>query len=215
MVEADKNDRPNILVVDDHEANLVAMKKLLEDFDANIITGVDGNEALQQIVKNEFAIILMDVQMPVMDGFEAANLIREENNQTPIIFLTAVSTSDEIVLKGYKMGAVDYLVKPFEPEILKSKVKIFLQLYNQEKQLQKHEKQLEIMVNDLQKSLAKIQTLEGFVPICASCKKIRDDKGYWNQIEEYIRARTNAEFTHSICPECVKKLYPELESYKK
>ncbi|MGR3177570.1 MAG: response regulator [Candidatus Anammoxibacter sp.] len=200
--------RPNILVVDDKEPNLLAMKKLLEDFDANIITGTNGNEALQHIIKTEFAIILMDVQMPVMDGFEAASIIRAENNQTPIIFLTAVSISDEMVLKGYEMGAVDYLIKPFEAEILKCKVKIFLRLYNQEKQLEK-------MVGDLQRSLAENKILEGLLPICASCKKIRDDKGYWNQVEEYIRARTDVEFTHSICPECAKTLYPELNLDKK
>ena len=200
--------RPNILVVDDKEPNLLAMKKLLEDFDANIITGTNGNEALQHIIKTDFAIILMDVQMPVMDGFEAASIIRAENHQTPIIFLTAVSISDEMVLKGYEMGAVDYLIKPFEAEILKCKVKIFLRLYNQEKQLEK-------MVGDLQRSLAENKILEGLLPICASCKKIRDDKGYWNQVEEYIRARTDVEFTHSICPECAKTLYPEFNLDKK
>ncbi|MGR3317608.1 MAG: response regulator [Candidatus Anammoxibacter sp.] len=200
--------RPNILVVDDQKPNLLVITKLLEDFNANIITGTNGNEALKHIVKNEFALVLMDVQMPIMDGFEAAKLIREEGNQTPIIFLTAVSASSEIVLKGYEMGAVDYLVKPFEVEILRCKVKIFLRLYNQEKQLEK-------MVNDLQKSLAEIKTLEGFLPICAWCKKIRNDEGYWDQVEDYIKERTNAEFTHGICPACSEKLAGQLGVDKK
>lgn len=204
-----ETEKPNILVVDDKETNLLVSQKILEDCDANIITARDGNEALKLVLNHEFAVIILDVKMPGMDGKEAATIIRTET-QTPIIFQTASVSDRKSILQGYDIGAVDYLIKPLEPEILRSKVDIFLQLYNQQKQLKKHEKQLEKMVNDLQKSLATIKTLEGIIPICASCKKIRDDKGYWNQVETYIRARTDAEFTHSICPDCTKKLYPEL-----
>lgn len=142
-----KIENPNILVVDDKKQNLLAIKKLLEKFDANIITANNGNEALQQVLKNEFALILMDVQMPVMDGFEAARIMRTEI-KTPIIFLSAVSTEKDLVLKGYEMGAVDYLVKPIEPEILKGKVEVFLCLYDQKVRLEKYKNSLEQMVED-------------------------------------------------------------------
>ncbi|HVN95760.1 MAG TPA: hypothetical protein VMT62_04990, partial [Syntrophorhabdaceae bacterium] len=101
-----------------------------------------------------------------------------------------------------ELGAVDYITKPFNPAVVKLRVKTQLQL-----KLQRDA--LTLRNIELQEALAKIKTLSGFIPICASCKKIRDDRGYWNQLENYIREHSDADFTHGYCPDCMKKLFPE------
>jgi signal transduction histidine kinase/DNA-binding response OmpR family regulator len=123
--------RANILLVDDNPKNLFALEATLESLGENLVKANSGEEALKYLLKQDFAVILLDVQMPGMDGFEIARLIRdrERSRHTPIIFLTGISKSDEHIIKGYSLGAVDYLVKPIVPEILKAKVGVFVELY--------------------------------------------------------------------------------------
>jgi two-component system sensor histidine kinase/response regulator len=129
--------RPSILVVDDVEANLVAMEAQLGNLDCDIVRVNSGNNALRQLLKREFAVILLDVQMPDMDGFEVARLARENpsTRDIPIIFVTAMHETEGSVLRGYGSGAVDFLFKPINPHILLSKVKIFLDLYTNRRRL--------------------------------------------------------------------------------
>jgi diguanylate cyclase (GGDEF)-like protein len=123
---------PKILVVDDTPANLVAMRRLLRNAGAQIVEAASGNEALAACLDHEFALVLLDVQMPDIDGFEVASLLSEEarTRETPIIFVTAAYGDDLNRLKGYKHGAVDYIAKPVNDVILLSKVRVFLELYN-------------------------------------------------------------------------------------
>jgi signal transduction histidine kinase len=125
------NERPRVLIVDDMAENLFAMRQLLAEVDADLITAQSGNEALGLMLQQQFCVVLLDVQMPEMDGFETAELMRshEDTKSTPIIFLTAISKEDRHVFHGYAAGAVDYLFKPVVPEILLSKVKVFIELY--------------------------------------------------------------------------------------
>lgn len=129
---------PKVLVVDDREANVIAMQRVLEALDCEIVEAFSGEEALSSILKNDFAAILMDVQMPGMDGFETAGLIRahRESARIPIIFVTAISKEDRYIQEGYGVGAVDYLFKPIDPLALMSKVQVFIDLYNQKYDLQ-------------------------------------------------------------------------------
>src|SRR5437660_8061575 len=110
----------NILLVDDEPKNLTALQAILEGDGLNLVTAQSGAEALRQALSQDFAVIVLDVMMPELDGFETAELIRarERSQSTPIIFLTAADRGDEAMLHGYALGAVDYLVKPFEPEVL-------------------------------------------------------------------------------------------------
>jgi CheY-like chemotaxis protein/HPt (histidine-containing phosphotransfer) domain-containing protein len=144
----------DILIVDDRPENLLALESLLEGPDLNIIKAGSGNEALGLMLKYEFALVLLDVQMPEMDGFETAELMRgtKKTRHIPIIFLTAISKEQRHVFKGYETGAVDYLFKPLEPEILKSKVKVFLDLYWQRKALERSTNNLKQTVAKLKKS---------------------------------------------------------------
>jgi two-component system, sensor histidine kinase len=122
--------RGNILVVDDEPLNLQAMEALLSAADCQVITAASGQEALRWILRMDFALVLLDVRMPDMDGFETAALIRKlkRSRYTPIVFLTAAGEQVEWVHRGYEAGAVDYIVKPVDPEVLKSKVAIFVDL---------------------------------------------------------------------------------------
>ncbi|MFA6290842.1 MAG: ATP-binding protein, partial [Victivallales bacterium] len=130
--------KPNILIVDDREENLVAMEALLSELDVCIHTAKSGNKALSMLLDNQYALVLLDVQMPEMDGFEIAELMRSRRNtqHVPIIFVTAISQEQKYIFKGYEMGAVDYLFKPVDPTILRSKVKVFIDLDRQKRLLE-------------------------------------------------------------------------------
>ena len=124
------DDRVNILLVDDQPANLLALEAMLQGLGQNLIKAESGREALKWLLTHEFAVILLDVKMPEMDGFETATLIhqRDKSRHTPIIFLTAAEKSETQAVRGYAVGAVDYLVKPVVPEFVRSKVSVFVEL---------------------------------------------------------------------------------------
>jgi diguanylate cyclase (GGDEF)-like protein/PAS domain S-box-containing protein len=128
----------NILIVDDHPENLVALEALLEAPSVNLIKCLSGEEALKYVLKEEYALILLDVQMPGLDGYETARIIksRERSRDTPIIFVTAINKEPEHVNSGYSLGAIDYLFKPFDPDVLKSKVDQLIKLYLNAKKIQ-------------------------------------------------------------------------------
>jgi two-component system, sensor histidine kinase and response regulator len=123
-------DRVNILLVDDQPANLVALEAMLQGLGQNLIQAQSGREALKWLLTHDFAVILLDVKMPEMDGFETAALIRQrdKSRHTPILFLTAADSTQTQALRGYEVGAVDYLVKPIVPEFVRSKVAVFVEL---------------------------------------------------------------------------------------
>ena len=124
------DDRVNILLVDDQPANLVALEAMLQGLGQNLIRAESGREALKWLLTHEFAVILLDVKMPEMDGFETAALIRQrdKSRHTPILFLTAADNSQNHAVRGYAVGAVDYMVKPVVPEFVRSKVAVFVEL---------------------------------------------------------------------------------------
>jgi signal transduction histidine kinase len=124
------DDRVNILLVDDQPANLVALEAMLQGLGQNLIKAESGREALKWLLTHEFAVILLDVKMPEMDGFETATLIRQRDRSrhTPILFLTAADNTQTQAVRGYALGAVDYLVKPVVPEFVRSKVAVFVEL---------------------------------------------------------------------------------------
>src|SRR3954471_5815690 len=122
--------RAAVLAVDDVDANLFALQALLEDMDCDVVFARSGNDALRQLLRRTFAVVLLDVQMPEMDGYEVAHHARRNpsTRDVPIIFLTAANNSEGMVLRGYGSGAVDFLFKPLNPSILRSKVRVFLEL---------------------------------------------------------------------------------------
>ena len=138
------DERVNILLVDDQSANLLALESILADMDQNLVKAESGRDALRALLDREFAVILLDVQMPDLNGFETASLIRErdKSHDTPIIFLTAMSRSDTSVFRGYELGAVDYIFKPFHPEVLRAKVSVFVELFRKREAIKRQAQQL-------------------------------------------------------------------------
>lgn len=157
--------QPKILVVDDTYANLVAMRRLLARCGAELHEAHNGNEALALCLDHEFALILLDVNMPDMDGFEVAALLgeTEEMRDTPIIFVTAAYADDLNKLKGYRSGAVDYIAKPINDVILQSKVRVFLELYNARMELRATLAELSERNRQLQVEVAERQRAEALV----------------------------------------------------
>jgi phosphoserine phosphatase RsbU/P len=197
-------EKQTVMVVDDSLLARKIITKMLEPLDVNVVTASGGGEAVELFKKHDLAIILMDVIMEDMDGFQAAEQIRAlelPNSRVPIIFVTATLTDAENVFKGYEAGAVDYLLKPVESKPLCAKVGVFCELHAQRKLIQSKS-------DELEKYIEEINVLRGLVPICANCKNVRDDDGYWLTIEQYFTERSDAEFSHSICPVCVDVLYP-------
>lgn len=141
---AHQEDDISVLIIDDVPSKALALESLLSDLHVKIVKASSGTEALRLLLKHEFAVILLDVHMPVMDGFETAMLIRQRKSSenTPIIFVTSIHTNENHVSRGYSLGAVDYLFTPIVPEMLKAKVSVFIELCRKTKQVEKQAKEL-------------------------------------------------------------------------
>ncbi|MDQ8036789.1 MAG: response regulator [Pedobacter sp.] len=148
-------EKPRILLVDDQQSNLLALEVLLDEFDATLVRANSGNEALKMVLNQKIALVLLDIQMPDMDGYEVAELMQKNSRSQgiPVLFVTAINQSHEHVLKAYESGAVDILVKPLEPAILKRKVKVFLDLYRKNREL-------ELSNNNFEASMRKLERLK-------------------------------------------------------
>jgi signal transduction histidine kinase len=142
VTEAETLPKARVLIVDDDERNLLALTTVLEDV-AEVVVARSGEEALRHLLKGEFAVILLDVYMPGLDGYETAGIIRsrEQTKRIPIVFLSAVNKETEHLIRGYSMGAVDYVFKPVEPVVLRSKVAVFVDLYAMTKEIQRKARQ--------------------------------------------------------------------------
>jgi len=158
-------EKPKILIVDDKQANLTALRALLEKLDVTVFEAISGNDALGLTLEHEFSLALLDVQMPEMDGFETAELMRSSLHakHVPIIFVTAISNEQHHVFKGYESGAVDYIFKPLDSDILNSKVTVFKDLFRQKQIIEDKRQKLEeanIKIIDQQKALVEEERLK-------------------------------------------------------
>jgi signal transduction histidine kinase len=154
-----EDERVSILLVDDQPENLVALEAMLEGLGQNILKAMSGREALRHLLTHECALIILDVLMPNLDGFETARLIREREStrQTPIIFLTAGDWSDAHVFRGYSVGAVDYIHKPFVPEFLRSKASVFVELAKKTELVKQQRRYLEQKNRELEEARARAE----------------------------------------------------------
>ena len=152
----------NILLIDNQPKNLLAMSAILDRLGQNLVKAHSGEEALRCLLEQDFAVILLDVQILERDGFEIVRLIRERpaSQNTPIILITASNRNDIHLLRGYSLGAVDYLFKPIVPEILLSKVAVFISLFNKTQEVKRQAAQLEAAKIELEREIAKRQRAE-------------------------------------------------------
>lgn len=161
----------------------------------------DGRQAVELVCSRRPDVVLMDVRMPELDGIEASRRIQQAC-PTPIVILTAHAEPD-ILERATEAGVGAYLVKPSTaPEILRA-VTVARARFEDMASLRR-------VNEDLRKALEGIRTLSGLLPICSSCKRIRDDRGYWQKVENYLREHSSTQFSHGICPSCLQKSDPEL-----
>lgn len=199
--------RFKILVVDDEQSNIKTVTAALKD-DYDILAALNGYDAISQLKEHQPDLILLDVMMPDMDGFEVCKTIKSDEafSNTPIIFLTALDTyAGEF--QGLDQGATDYLAKPIDYSLLKLRVRNHIALKEQNELVKEQRDLLSRQKEELEDALARVKQLEGIIPICMFCKKIRDDNSSWQQLEKYITEHSSALFSHGICPECAESQY--------
>lgn len=194
------------LLVEDNPGDARLIQEELRDseseqFDLSIADRL--TDALNQLTADQFDVVLLDLTLPDSQGFSTFTKVHAMAPDTPIVVLTGLN--DELVaVQAVRDGAQDYLMKgDVRGEMLVRAMRYAIERSRMERERER-------LISKLQAALAEIKTLSGLLPICASCKKIRDDKGYWAQIETYIQAHSDAEFSHGICPDCFERLYPEL-----
>lgn len=200
--------KANVLLVDDHPENLLALEAILEKLGQHLVKAHSGEEALRCLLHQDFAVILLDVQMPGMDGFETASLIRnrQRSQYTPIIFLTAFSTSDSLKFKGYSLGAVDYLFKPVEPEILLSKVSVFVDLFNKTAEVKRQAAQLAAVNTELRESEQRFRSLSACSPVGIFLTDVERHCTYTNPRFQSICGFT---FEQSLGDGWLRSVHPE------
>lgn len=184
------NNAGSVLIVDDNTTNIQVLGAILKNANYQIAIALNGREALQFLERETVDIILLDVMMPEINGYEVCTILKKDERlkTIPVIFLTAKNEHEDLI-KGFKVGAVDYITKPFESDELLARVSAHVELVHTREEIKK---------------------LKSFLPICANCKSIRNDQGKWEPVEVYFATKTGITLSHGICPDCVKKLYPEL-----
>lgn len=237
----------HILIAEDSPTQLIKVKHILTTKGYQVTAVRNGQEALQKLQEITPALIISDVMMPEMNGYELCRAIKDDAQlqDIPVILLTALGEAQDI-MQGLAAGANGYVIKPYTEQLLLSRVsyvlanlelrrqsgaEMGLQVYfaNQkhfltadrvqildlllstyEATLQKNA-ELEEANNKLQQAISTIKTLRGLVPICMHCKKIRDDKGFWEKLETYIANHSDVQFSHGICPDCLEQARDDMK----
>jgi len=200
-------ERMKIIVADDEPVSRRLVHAILLQGGHEVLLAENGVKAWDLLCQNSAHMLIADWMMPGLDGLELARRIRNRPDLDAyvyIIILTAKQQRQDLV-KGLEAGADDYIRKPFSRDELILRV-------NAGKRVLQWEEQLRQKNRELQKALAEVKQLKGIIPICMHCKKIRDDRNYWHQLESYMMANAGADFSHSICPECLEKHYGDKAS---
>lgn len=201
-----------VLFIEDDQGDAFLIQEMLleqaadrDDKSNNVVIlhVVRLDEGLRQVAEGGFDLVISDLGLPDSHGLATVKKLAAAAPHLPIVVLTGLN-DQEVGFEAVNAGAQDYLVKgQVTGEMLIRSIR-----YAIERKRMENEK--EQVIAQLQEALVKVKLLSGLLPICSSCKKIRDDQGYWQQIESYIKCHSNAEFSHSICPDCARRLYPEL-----
>ena len=208
-----------ILIVDDTENARLLLSKYLESLGyGEILTAASANEAFKYLMADPegpasggVALILMDINMPGLDGIEACRRIKGDIGcrDVPVIMVTN-EVDTELLKQAFEAGAMDYVTKPFSRLELRVRVESALKLKGAMDAQKRINALLEEKNRALKQAMENVKVLQGLLPICCSCKKIRDDSGSWTAIEGYISEHSEAEFSHGLCPDCNQELYPEI-----
>ncbi len=205
-----------VLVTDDDSNMLLLETMLLETEGYEVFQAESGEECLQAAFTHRPDIILLDVMLPDMTGLEVCRKIKEDEalRDTFVILVSGILVSSEFQADGLDTGADGYMTKPIDNAEFLARVRSVVRIKRTEDALRENEREQEVLISKLHKALGEIKTLKGFLPICVSCKKIRDDQGYWNQLEAYISTHSDAVLTHGVCPQCAEVYRDQIRELK-
>jgi DNA-binding response OmpR family regulator len=243
LIDTFSENNVEILIVEDSHTQAEQLRHVLEMNRYRVTIAYNGDEALEAMQKHKPTIVISDVVMPGMDGYELCRRVKQNENYKgiPIILLTSLSSPHDII-KGLECGADHFITKPYNRDYLLShiqyifvnrelrktsmadlgieiffagqkhfltsdRIQILDLLFSTYEAVMQKNQELEQTNQKLHRSLETIKKLGGLIPICSKCKKIRNDKGYWQQLEIYIKEHSEAEFTHGLCPDCEKTMY--------
>jgi len=199
-----------ILIAEDDPTSQLMLKSFLEKWGYEVIATDNGVQAWEALQKEDApSLAVLDWMMPEMDGVEVCRRVRQDpaRRHLYLIMLTALDTTDDLV-KALEIGADDYVSKPPNHRILRARIEVGARVVQLQAELTQR-------VHDLEASLTREKRLQGLLPICSYCKKIRGDENYWQQVEEYIEQFADVSFSHSICPTCyIDIVEPQIEQFK-
>ena len=204
-----------ILLVEDNKSDAMIIQESINEAARNNMDDVTYEltrkeflrSAINYLAENKVDVILLDLSLPDSKSQDTVRKMLEKENNTPIVVLTGVE-DEAITIQALQSGAQDYLNKNrVDSGLLIRSMKYAIERFN-------NVREKERLIKELKEALENVKTLSGLLPICASCKDIRTDEGYWIKVESYFKSRSDLNFTHGICPDCLKKLYPDLYNKK-
>jgi|SRR5581483_2577261 len=199
-----------VLIADDNPISRRVLQELLRT-EYDVVVAPNGEKAWDLLQASDAPrLALLDWVMPGLAGVDICRRVRQAHHLAPVylLLLTARQRISDVVT-GFEAGADDYVTKPFEPEELRARVRVGRRMLHLHMELAAH-------VHDLQDALARVKQLQGLLPICSYCKRIRDDRNYWHQLEAYLSEHSSAVFSHGMCPDCYEKIVkPEIEQAKR
>ena len=198
-----------ILIAEDEPVSSRILQATLVKWGYEVSVTLDGRQAWNELQRDDApSLAILDIMMPGMDGLEICRRVRQLPRATPpyLILLSAMSGKEQVV-RGIRAGANDYVTKPFHREELRVRVGVGVQMLTLQKALAER-------VDELEAALSQVKQLQGILPICSYCKKVRDDQNYWQQVENYISDHADVQFSHGICPDCYERVVREYEEQK-
>lgn len=213
-----------ILTVDDDKDVLAATGRLLKGAGYEVLEAATGERCLELIRRHHPDLILLDVNLPDINGIELCKQIKADPALVShfVVMVSASQTSSDQQSLGLESGADGYIARPIENREFVARVQAYLRIQQTESALRRSEEQLkalllekEHLIGELQATIQEVKILSGLLPICAGCKKIRDEQGHWSQLEVYVSARSGITFTHGLCPDCSGKYFPGISPNKK
>jgi len=199
-----------VLVADDERIAATVLSQTLRQWEFDVTVVSDGAEALRHLLAQSGTptLAILDWMMPNVDGAEVCRRVRLEMPLANMYLMLLTSLEGKShVIAGLDSGADDYLVKPFDPDELRARINVGMRVLSLQERLAER-------VHELQDALANVKVLHGLLPICSYCKRIRGDDQYWTQVESYIAERSDAQFSHGICPPCASELEREIEEHR-
>jgi phosphoserine phosphatase RsbU/P len=198
-----------ILIAEDDPVSCRILEMTLTAWGHSVSVARDGRAAWDILRQSDSpSLAILDIMMPEMDGCEVCRKVRELSVVIPpyLILLTAMTAKEDVV-RGIKSGANDYLTKPFHREELKVRVEVGIQMLDLQRVLADR-------VKELEEALSQVKQLQGLLPICSYCKKVRDDQNYWQKVDTYLSDRIDVQFSHGVCPECLNRVTTEAKERK-